>query len=578
MLHRRTALWIAAAAGVAVMLLLASNALDALELPARDVALRLLPPRAAGDTTIVAVDEQSLRTIGPWPWDRATLAAIVDRAADAGARGVILDILLADPRPGDEKLAAAAHRLPVLAVAVVDEHGRWLAPGPPLAKVMTAAHGNFELDHDGILRRLSATKQSQERSLTAISVEAASLVTGAPTPVGRSLAPAFRTRPRSIPAVSAADLLRNPAAASTLRGKLVFVGTTAFALSDRVLTPVTTRHLPEPGVTVQAAATESIIRGNVIRELPPIAGGVFAALAIGTIILVRRRRIAALLLIVVIIGGGFLLLTMDIAIPFVTLVASATLAVAGIETKIIVTALRSSEERFLDHREREAESKRILAHELKTPLASMRNLTQLMGVFELTDAERQRVVSLLAQEAGKLETMVGTLLDLERLPLRDFDSSASVLDLGALVSARLDFLRAGSDRTLLLSAERQLFVRADSALLERVIDNLVGNALKYTPAPLPVTVRAMRRGGEAVIEVEDRGPGIGEADRERIFQRFVRGAAAAGTQGLGLGLSLVAEIAKWHSGTADVEDADEGGSRFRITLPLAIATANAGAM
>jgi signal transduction histidine kinase len=578
MLHRRTALWIAAAAGVAVMLLLASNALDALELPARDVALRLLPPRAAGDTTIVAVDEQSLRTIGPWPWDRATLAAIVDRAADAGARGVILDILLADPRPGDEKLAAAAHRLPVLAVAVVDEHGRWLAPGPPLAKVMTAAHGNFELDHDGILRRLSATKQSQERSLTAISVEAASLVTGAPTPVGRSLAPAFRTRPRSIPAVSAADLLRNPAAASTLRGKLVFVGTTAFALSDRVLTPVTTRHLPEPGVTVQAAATESIIRGNVIRELPPIAGGVFAALAIGTIILVRHRRIAALLLIVVIIGGGFLLLTMDIAIPFVTLVASATLAVAGIETKIIVTALRSSEERFLDHREREAESKRILAHELKTPLASMRNLTQLMGVFELTDAERQRVVSLLAQEAGKLETMVGTLLDLERLPLRDFDSSASVLDLGALVSARLDFLRAGSDRTLLLSAERQLFVRADSALLERVIDNLVGNALKYTPAPLPVTVRAMRRGGEAVIEVEDRGPGIGEADRERIFQRFVRGAAAAGTQGLGLGLSLVAEIAKWHSGTADVEDADEGGSRFRITLPLAIATANAGAM
>jgi signal transduction histidine kinase len=578
MLHRRTALWIAAAAGVAVMLLLASNALDALELPARDVALRLLPPRAAGDTTIVAVDEQSLRTIGPWPWDRATLAAIVDRAADAGARGVILDILLADPRPGDEKLAAAAHRLPVLAVAVVDEHGRWLAPGPPLAKVMTAAHGNFELDHDGILRRLSATKQSQERSLTAISVEAASLVTGAPTPVGRSLAPAFRTRPRSIPAVSAADLLRNPAAASTLRGKLVFVGTTAFALSDRVLTPVTTRHLPEPGVTVQAAATESIIRGNVIRELPPIAGGVFAALAIGTIILVRHRRIAALLLIVVIIGGGFLLLTMDIAIPFVTLVASATLAVAGIETKIIVTALRSSEERFLEHREREAESKRILAHELKTPLASMRNLTQLMGVFELTDAERQRVVSLLAQEAGKLETMVGTLLDLERLPLRDFDSSASVLDLGALVSARLDFLRAGSDRTLLLSAERQLFVRADSALLERVIDNLVGNALKYTPAPLPVTVRAMRRGGEAVIEVEDRGPGIGEADRERIFQRFVRGAAAAGTQGLGLGLSLVAEIAKWHSGTADVEDADEGGSRFRITLPLAIATANAGAM
>src|SRR5258706_11617657 len=118
MLRRRTALWIAAAAGVAVMLLLAFDLLDALELPARDAALRLLPPRPATATAVVAIDEQSLRAIGPWPWDRATLAALVNRAADAGARGVILDILLAEARPGDEQLAAAARRLALPAVAV----------------------------------------------------------------------------------------------------------------------------------------------------------------------------------------------------------------------------------------------------------------------------------------------------------------------------------------------------------------------------------------------------------------------------------------------------------------------------
>ena len=86
-------------------------------------------------------------------------------------------------------------------------------PGPPLSGSVTAAHGNFELDHDGILRRLSATKQSGDRSLAALSVEAASLITGAPIPVGRSIAPAFRTRPRAIPAMSASDLLRNAALA-----------------------------------------------------------------------------------------------------------------------------------------------------------------------------------------------------------------------------------------------------------------------------------------------------------------------------------------------------------------------------
>jgi signal transduction histidine kinase len=81
-----------------------------------------------------------------------------------------------------------------------------------------------------------------------------------------------------------------------------------------------------------------------------------------------------------------------------------------------------------------------------------------------------------------------------------------------------------------------------------------------------------------MLEVEDRGPGISDAEREKIFARFVRGTTAAGTNGLGLGLSLVSEIAKWHGGAASVDAVQGGGSRFRITLPLAAAAAEAGAM
>jgi signal transduction histidine kinase len=575
MLRTRTALMIAIAAGVAVTLILAFDVADPLELPARDLILRRLPEHAAQQTVIVAIDEQSLREAGAWPWDRSKLATIVDRAADAGARGVILDILLAEPRGGDEQLAKAAKRLPVLAVAVVAEQGRWLLPQSPLSESVTAAHGNFEVDHDGILRRLSATKQSGDRSLTALSVEAASLVTGAPIPVGRSIAPAFRTPPRAIPTISAADLLRDPALAKRLRGKLVFIGPTALALGDRVLTPTTRRHQPDPGVTVHAAATESIIRGDVITELPPIAAGVFAAIGVAAILMTRRRRIAATIVILAIVAGGIALLANGIAIPFITLIASAAIAAGVLESRIIIAALRSSEERYIDHRERDAESKRVLAHELKTPLASMRSLTQLMNDFDLSEAERSRVTSLLQHEAGKLETMVGTLLDLERLPLRDFATSSSVIDLGDLAAARVDFLRAGTDRTLFVSADRDVFVRADTALLERVIDNLIGNALKYTSGA--VTVRVARRNNDAILEVEDRGPGISEMEREKIFARFVRGTTAAGANGLGLGLSLVSEIAKWHGGAASL-DSVQGGSRFRITLPLAASAAKAGAM
>ena len=81
-----------------------------------------------------------------------------------------------------------------------------------------------------------------------------------------------------------------------------------------------------------------------------------------------------------------------------------------------------------------------------------------------------------------------------------------------------------------------------------------------------------------MIEVEDHGSGLTEAERERVFDRFFRGASAAGTQGLGLGLSLVAEVAKWHSGHVLVVSAADGGSLFRFTLPLAPAAAKAGAM
>jgi two-component system sensor histidine kinase TctE len=91
-------------------------------------------------------------------------------------------------------------------------------------------------------------------------------------------------------------------------------------------------------------------------------------------------------------------------------------------------------------------------------------------------------------------------------------------------------------------------------------------------------VRVARRGDEAILEVEDRGPGISAVEREKIFGRFVRGTTAAGTNGLGLGLSLVSEIAKWHGGAASVDAVPGGGSRFRITLPLSMGAAKAGAM
>jgi signal transduction histidine kinase len=554
--------------GVAVTLLLAFGVLDPVELPVRDAALRRLPERAAEATVVIAIDEASLREVGPWPWPRATLARLVDRAAESGVRGVVLDTLLAEERPGDEELARAMRRVPTIAVAVLDDRGTWLMAAPALSGASTAAHGNFELDHDGILRRLSATKQNSQRSLTAVAIEAASLVHPIAVPVGRTIHPAFRTPARGVPEVSAATLLRNPQSLrgpQNLRGRIAFIGPIALALGDRVLTPTSAAHRADPGVTVHAATTESILRGEVLRITPPWAAGLAAALLVA---FCTSRRVAIATAVAIIAGGLLLLGTAQVAIPFVTLLTVLAIGVAAAETSTVTAKLG----KLVARQGEEAESKRRLAHELRTPLASMRGLTQLLAGFQLSETERARVAELLQNEAGKLESMVEVLLDLERLPLRDFASSATVFDLGALVRERMELLRAGTKRELILTfrGERAagVRVRGDSALLERVLDNLVGNALKYTAAPAPIRVAVGDDHGQATLDVIDQGPGVAPADRERVFQRFVRGSTAAGTQGLGLGLAMVADIVRWHGGSISVDDAPGGGARFRVRLPL----------
>ena len=544
---------IAIGAGMVVTLLLAAHATDTLELPARDLAMRVLPSHPAANTVVVAVDERSLKQRGPWPWPRAELASIVDRCASAGARAVVFDILLTDPRVGDEILAASMRRIPTITVSVLAENEQWLVPAPRLRDATTVAHGNFELDHDGILRRFSATKQSSDRAYAALAIEAASFIRSTAAPVGRTVAPMFRTPPRAIPIVSAADVLAGDA--RSLRGKVVFVGPTALGLGDRVLTPVSARLTPDAGVAVHAAATESLVRGERIREVAPIAAGLIAAIAVwGTLLGLESRARMVLFAALTPLGGLVLFATTGIAVPFVALLfAVATTGIAVEAKRMSATVRRSREDRAL------------LAHELKTPVASMRNLTQLLADFDLSETERHRVAVLLQSEAGKLESMVQALLDLERLPQRDFRTVSRVTDLGELVKERVDVLRASAGRRVNATVDPDVLVRADGMLIERVIGNLVENALKYTETDVDVSVRGTE--SEAVLEVADRGPGIAAEDRERIFQRFFRGASARGTEGLGLGLSFVAEVARWHGGRASVENRPGGGALFRVALP-----------
>ncbi len=571
-----------------VTLVAAAGWVDSAELLVRDALLRTRPRAAAVSVAAVVVDEEAIGAVGPWPWDRERLAALVERIGAAGAAGVAVDLLLAETRPGDEALATALAAIPSVLAAAPDGTKRWILPASGLRAASEVVHVSFAVDRDGVVRGFLATRQLDGLSLGAMPFAAARLLRPElPLPVGAPIRPGFRSADE-VPTWSAADVLSGRLPEGALRGRVCFVGSVAAGVGDRVVSPLSERGTPDPGVLVQAAATESLLTGDLYERLPPfVAGGLAGLLTWGATAL--RRRVAprlapaaAAVPLLAVPAGMVSLLWAGRELPLLATALGGLAATAGPELWRLIEDRRraaAAARRIVEletlagtlesERKDDAEARRVLAHELKTPLTSVRGLAQLLSGFDLGEERRRSVAGMVARESARLAEMVETLLDLERIKLRDFRRFSSLVDLPELVRERAVLLALGGEREIRFSGEPGLVVRGDAALLVRVVDNLVGNALKFAPGE-PVDVAVGPAGGESVcLTVRDRGPGIPPDEREEIFRRFARGGSAAAVPGLGLGLALVAETVRWHGGRIDVEAPGSGGSLFRVTLPAA---------
>jgi two-component system sensor histidine kinase KdpD len=170
-------------------------------------------------------------------------------------------------------------------------------------------------------------------------------------------------------------------------------------------------------------------------------------------------------------------------------------------------------------------------------------------------------------EAQRLNELIGNLVFATRLEAGKVALRCEWTSLEEVVGAALHRLRdALADHPLKLDVAQNLpLVQADPALLEQAVHLLLENAVRHTPAATPLRVRAFVLGSEAAIEVADDGPGIAEADRLRVFQRFVRGPRSSG---MGLGLPICAAILKAHGGSAVLMPTTGRGAVFQLRLPL----------
>ncbi|TAK86558.1 MAG: HAMP domain-containing protein [Betaproteobacteria bacterium] len=224
--------------------------------------------------------------------------------------------------------------------------------------------------------------------------------------------------------------------------------------------------------------------------------------------------------------------------------------------------LEAEKNRFLRH----------LSHELKTPLTALREGAELLNDQvggPLAPPQRQ-VVAIMRDNSVKLQRLIEDLLDYQRA----LHAAASLLPgqvaLDALVREAVrshELAMQAKGQTLALELEK-LEIEADREKLRSILDNLLGNAVKFAPTGGSITVTARSVDNDAVVDVLDSGPGVPVEEREAIFDSFFRGRAKASAriEGSGLGLAIAREFAEAHGGRIHVLG-DTNGGHFRVTLP-----------
>jgi signal transduction histidine kinase len=218
-----------------------------------------------------------------------------------------------------------------------------------------------------------------------------------------------------------------------------------------------------------------------------------------------------------------------------------------------------------------------VSHDLKNPLAGILGAMQTIRrdrELHLTDSERESLYDVVEQSGKKMNRLIDDLLDLDRIDRGKLQPNRRPTDVGELarhVARECSDIEAHPIR---VEAD-QLLVDVDPAKVERVIENLLVNASRHTPAGTPVHVRVHARSNGIVLIVEDVGPGVPDELKELLFEPFWQGKDSKG-RGMGIGLSLVQRFAQLHGGTAHVEDRDGGGARFVVTLPGTIVAVSDG--
>ncbi len=217
---------------------------------------------------------------------------------------------------------------------------------------------------------------------------------------------------------------------------------------------------------------------------------------------------------------------------------------------------------------------RQMSHELKTPLASIREGTELLadGTVGELNATQTEVVEILHESGLELEQRIENLLSFSAWQQSKGQLTVGEFEIGGVINTVVDNhrLEVVTKKLKVRTSLKKVILLADREKVRMAVDNIVSNAVKYSPVGGRIGIRVSRRAEQVVVDIMDEGPGIPNDERERIFEPFFQGKTPTGRhiRGTGIGLSVVQECVEAHGGKIGVRIRPTGGSHFRITLPV----------
>jgi two-component system sensor histidine kinase KdpD len=219
-----------------------------------------------------------------------------------------------------------------------------------------------------------------------------------------------------------------------------------------------------------------------------------------------------------------------------------------------------------------------VSHDLRTPLASAKAAVTSLRSPDIrwTDEDRDELLATADESLDRLTHLVDNLLDMSRLQAGALAVFPRPVGLEEIVARALDDLGPAGRAVVVDIADSLPEVRVDPAILERVIVNLTTNAIRYSPAGQPPLLTASALGDRVELRVADRGPGIPEPDRDRVFVPFQRLGDTDNTTGVGLGLALSRGLTEAMGGTLEPEETPGGGLTMTLSLPAAPVPAHPG--